>query len=152
MAHGTRYRSRFSRLDIPNMHDAIVGVRFNKAQHRRHHGPSMLMYTSVPTLVAATAGSFLYVPFACKVLTVKGTVQVAPSGGDFDFDVLEDGQTVFHTSPVPKVLSGEVEGQEARPDRRSFQRGTKLYVKTGTLHGAGGPLVVVWCVEPGYHN
>jgi hypothetical protein len=151
MAHGTRYRSRFSRLDIPNMREAVVGVRFNKAQHRRHHGPSMLLYSQTATLADALVGSFLYVPFACKILTIKGTVQEAPSG-DFAFDVLEDSQTIFHTSPGPVILSGETEGQEARPDRRSFQRGTKLYVTVTTFNGAIGPLHVVWSVEPGYHN
>jgi hypothetical protein len=151
MAHGTRYRSRFSRLDIPNMHDAVLGVRFNKQQHRRHHGPSMLLYTSVPTLVV-TAGSFLFMPFACKILTIKGTVQTAPAATDFVFDVLEDGQTIFHTGTAPKVLVGETEGQEARPDRRSFQLGTKLYVQVTTISAAGGPLIVTFCVEPGYHN
>lgn len=112
----------------------------------------MLVYSQTATLANGLTGSFIYLPVPCRILTVVGTVQTAPAVTDFVFDIQFDGQTIFHTSPGPRILVGDVTGHEARPDRRSFQGGTKLQVVVTTASGATGPLHVVAAVEPGYNN
>jgi hypothetical protein len=151
-----RYRTRYSKLDWPRMDkngrmSTDVGIKFNKIQHRRHHGPSMILYSQTATLADALMGSIVELPFACKLLTVMGTVQTAPSG-DFTFDILEDANSIFHATSVPIILSGETTGPERRPDRRSFQKGTQLQVEVLVANGAVGPLHVAFCIVPGYED
>lgn len=152
-----RYRSRLFQADISEIlstrrrrRDFHTASALNFSAHRRHHTPRALIHTSKTTLVT-TAQSAFKLPFSAKLIRISTNVQTAPSG-DLTYDVLADGNTIFHTSAKPTIPSGQVNGGPSLPDRISFPAGTSFYVQITTINSAVGPMVTVFEFEPEFHD
>ena len=152
-----RYRSRllagdFSALLQRGTRSLEPNERINRRAHRRSHAPSSIIYTSTATL-STTAGSPFYPLRAGRLTGIRANVAGAPSSSDLTFDVLFDGNSIFHTSNKPTVPQSVLFGYRSfQYDRLSWQPDTKVQVQITTIGGATGPLVVEFEYEPEYRR
>lgn len=136
------------RVYIPTMKDIMrsqaqgnIGP-VNHVAHEQLHGPSMFMYTSVPTL-DLVAGTALRLPRGGEITRISGRVSGAPSGGDLKIVILANGASILGSGFL-RVLDGTNVTKERTVERTEFNEDTRFQVQIDTLSGATGPLVVVF--------
>lgn len=138
--------AREPKVHIPNMTEHLRKTqdlardRVNQRAHEELHGIRTIVYTSKATLAAeqGTPGRF---SFGGSVVRVACKLKGAPSGDDFEVDLLIDGVSVFDGTNL-KVLDGETVSQFKIIERPNFNEDSTFVVEVKEVGGATGPFVM----------
>lgn len=110
----------------------------NKPAHRRHHKPTLLVFTK--GVFDTVAGSIIHPPGAGRIARVRFDVQTGPTTGSIELDMNISGQSIFYAAPKPKLWDDE--GTLSRwgtPDRISWAADEPMYFQIDNIRDATGP-------------
>lgn len=152
MAKSDRYRSRLGPRDLGIVFQRTRewhrdGLPVNPIAHEQHHNPMVLVYTSKETL-DTTAGTPIYPTRGGTIVGARVSVAGAPSGADFDADILLDGSTIFDSNTKPTIANGETYGYMRIPDEIYLYPDSKIQWQITNVSSATGPFVGIIEILP----